>query len=123
MATTEGFFSGNLVGGKCYTSGNDAADAYFMNMGRTILPGPNGGSVEIGFIKEGGAWYREVINFNNVGTQTGYTSTFYGSTLGHNHAPLCDPTEGFFDGIQLGWGIALVLIASYAFVLMKRAAR
>lgn len=37
--------------------------------------------------------------------------------------PPCDYTEGFTDGMQVGWGIAAALVAVAAFKMMLKGAR
>jgi hypothetical protein len=93
--------AGHIVAGQCVDVAA-STDAYYGN----ALPTQSAGNPAFisTFTKSATGWMHE---------------TYQGGTLISSvAAPVptfstCDTTEGFFDGMTLGWGVAAVMVAVY----------
>ena len=113
MATL-GYFSH----GKCWPDQATATAAHWSNgSGLFITPGTT--SYMSNIVNEGGVWsiIRYSIASNGGSTKLGYTA------LPPQTFPYCDTTEQFFDGMAIGWGIALTMVLAWGFKMIRQQAR
>lgn len=93
--------AGHIVGGRCVDVAA-SLDAYY---GMSLPVHSTGSPAYISTItKSGASWrhdtYQDGALISSVPAPTPTFST-------------CDTTENFFDGMTLGWGVALVMITVY----------
>lgn len=100
--------TGFLVGDKCYPDVTTARDIYYGSAVPTVAPGPSGSSYFGVFTKDGGGWKFFSYQVAN-GTQTLVASSTYLSRT----FPACDPSEGFTDGMLVGWGVLAAMLAAW----------
>lgn len=98
--------TGAFFAGTCYPSTDAASDAYFAQVAPVHVAGATGYVSQ--FAKVGGVW--ELLQYS----VSGGVSTLVSETP----APVpsfaaCDPMEKFNDGVVIGWGIALTMIAAW----------
>jgi len=109
--------TGAMLGTKCLNTPAEAVDAYYS----AALPSLTSGSTSYlsEFVKEAGLWKVKHWTISSTGATTlRYTQDAPVPTF-----PVCDPTEKFFDGMAMGWGIAAAMIAVSAVMLARRGAR
>jgi len=108
--------TGALSGGRCYSSQGEANDAFYGLTPPSVSAGST--SFFTQFAKVGGVWKVQRYNVAPDGTISSLSET----TAPVMTFPACDPTEQFFDGVTIGWGIAAAIIVAFTFKLMQRAA-
>jgi len=102
--------TGAQVGQTCYASYNDAWDAHFLAMPRTVLA--NGDTVY--YQKNTAMWTWERIEITPAGVITATTAptpTF----------PMCDPLLGFNDGIALSLVIVAAMFSAISAGIISKA--
>lgn len=109
MAATGAYWNG-----LCYSSQDVAKDAYFGSASVAHSP-----TAVTQYVKTAGVWELKVWAYESSSWVL-KSSASVGTGFDF---PACDPTEGFFDGIAIGWGIAAAMIAVAALKLMQRAAQ
>jgi hypothetical protein len=102
---------GSLVFDKCYPSTGAAADAFFLSKGPVL----SSGSVAW-FEKVGGVW---LIKRQLISDDTGVTN-LPSSLASIPSFPECVVMQSFTDGVQVGWAIAIVMLAAYGMVMVRR---
>lgn len=107
--------TGALVGVQCYPSQAAALDAYFS----TLAPVQTPGSVTYvnEFVRVSGVWMFRQSSVDGTGAWTVRSLT----TAPVVTFPACDPTESFFDGAAIGWGIAAAMVVAFSFKMMEKA--
>lgn len=109
---------GALFQNVCYATNSNAADAFFMAEGVSYTAGST--SYQSWFEKNtSGVWQIKRQSISSTGVITNLTT----SNATVPTFPACDPTESFFDGMTVGWGIALVMVIAWGFDQMKRQVR
>lgn len=108
---------GALYGNRCHASPADAIDAYYGGVPPQITTGSTGYATA--FEKIAGEWHSVGYSIDAAGLW----SQRYSTLAPVPAFPVCDPAEGFKDGLIVGWGIASALIAVAALMLSKRGAR
>lgn len=109
---------GALFQNVCYSTSADAADAFFLAKGVSYTAGAT--SYQSWFEKNtSGVWQIKRQSISSSGAITNLTT----SNATVPTFPTCDPTETFFDGLSVGWGIALVMAIAWSWHQMKRQAR
>lgn len=105
----------SLVNGTCYASAAAATDAFFSQQ----LPVFSSGVVSYisAFQKDAGVWNLYQYSVDAAGV---YTTRSVSVAVAPTF-PLCDSTASFFDGMAIGWGISLAIIAAYSFVQLRKA--
>jgi len=106
--------NGFRTGNTCYSTVDEAADAYFASA-QPFLFESNAHVMLITYEKVAGKWSWGVLD-------TGTMTKSY-NTLQNPLFPSCDPAQGLQDGISMGWMVGTVLIAVAAIASMKRGAR
>jgi len=109
-------YTGAIVGAKCYNTSAEAVDAFYSASAPVLSSGSTSYLTE--FVKESGAWKLKQWTITASSTTLRYSRDAPIPTF-----PACDPTEKFFDGMTLGWGIAAAMIAVSALMLARRGAR
>lgn len=93
--------AGHIVNNQCVDVAF-STDAFYTNT--PAQTNPNDNTFTSVFNKTASGWVQDIYrNGNLFNTYTLPTPIF----------PTCDTTEGFFDGMQLGWAVASVMIAVY----------
>lgn len=92
----------------CFATSQEAADAHYSGTGPSYTAGDT--SYLSYYENVAGTWQITRKAIASDGTVTSLTSTA---------APLptfpeCDQSQYFMDGMQIGWGIALAMIAVYS---------
>lgn len=99
--------SGYLVNNACLVSLESATDAYFSGIPPSLA---SGSTVYFSMLqKDTAAW--NLLNYQI--SPTGVYSLLNTTAMTAPVFPVCDPTERFFDGMQLGWGVAAAMIVVY----------
>lgn len=106
---------GALLNGKCFSTSSEAVDAYFSSAPPSYTAG--GTSYLAEYVKSGAIWQIRRYQIASNGT----TTTLNTVTAPLPTFPLCDPTESFFDGVDVGWGVAAAIIVAASIRLMRRA--
>lgn len=105
---------GALFDNRCYPDNSSAADAYFLSVGPHFTAGSTSYLQE--YLKVGGVWKIQRYSVASNGTVTTLTQ----SNAPTPAFPACDPTESFFDGMTLGWGVAGAIVAAWVIKNMRR---
>ena len=105
----------SLVNGSCYVSAAAAADAFFSQQPAAFTSGAV--SYLSNFQNDAGVWKLYQYSIDAAGAYTLRSATV--ATV--PTFPLCDSTESFFDGMAIGWGITLAIIAAYSFTQLRKA--
>lgn len=109
--------TGAMLGTKCHNTPAEAVDAFYSAASPSLVSGSTSYLTE--FVKESGAWKVKQWTISS----TGVTTLRYTQNAPIPTFPACDPTEKFFDGMAMGWGIAAAMIAVSAVMLARRGAR
>lgn len=104
---------GLLVDGTCYADEELAGHLYAGSMPPVTFSGTDGFHTYVLFYR--GDWEWEWIHY--------LEGEAVGTVPGFNNVQGCDPAENFQDGVELGWGVAAVLIAAAAVMLLRRTLR
>ena len=105
----------SLVNGSCYSSVAAATDAFFSQQSAAFTSGPV--SYLSNFQNDAGIWKLYQYSIDAAGVYTLRSATVVTVPT----FPLCDSTESFFDGMAIGWGITLAMIAAFSFVQLRKA--
>lgn len=106
----------SLVGNVCYPTVSSATDAFFSSLPVSIITS-SASTFRLLHLKVGSQWKQNKVVYNSTGLETQiYTVDITAPTF-----PPCDPTQSYFDGMQIGWGIVAAMIAVYAVILIRKA--
>lgn len=104
----------SLVQNTCYPSVAAAVDAYFSMMPVAHTTGTT--SYKLEYLQVAGAWNMRGTSIDNLGNATiNYTVAATVPTF-----PNCDPTEAYFDGMAIGWGVVGAMVAALSVIFIKR---
>jgi hypothetical protein len=105
---------GALVGGRCFSSQDAAADAYYSSAAPSQNPG--GTTYLSEFVKVSGAWKlrRYQVEAN------GGVAMLSDATLPATSFAVCDPAESFKDGMAVGWGLVAAMVCAWGLVVLRR---
>jgi hypothetical protein len=109
--------TGALYGGKCYASAAVAMHSYMSVAPLSSLPGATPYVTQ--YVYETGTWRQKQYSVATNGLWTLKSNV----AVATPSFPLCDPAESFNDGVLIGWGIAIAMIAATAVNFLKRGAR
>jgi len=109
--------TGAIYGVKCYPSQSDALDAYYSQVAPAQAPGTTSYVSE--FVKVSGVWNIRQYSVSSTGVWTTRSTTAAPVVT----FPTCDPSEAFMDGVSIGWGVAIAMVAAAAIINLKRGAR
>jgi hypothetical protein len=109
--------TGAILGNRCYPSQSDALDVLYSQMAPAQSAGLT--SYVTQFVKSGAAWYQSAYSID----ATGVWSLRYSTLAPVPSFPACDPSEKFFDGLTMGWGVATAMILVACTMLLRRGAR
>lgn len=109
--------AGFLAVGRCFASFGDALDAYYGAVPPAQTPG-NPSYIGM-FIKSSSGWLHITNQYGPSGYSTEVSRVGPLSML----FPSCDPSESFFDGLTLGWGVVAAMVVAWAVLQMKRQAK
>lgn len=109
--------TGAVLGSKCYNTPAEAVDAFYSGAAPVLTSGSTSYLTE--FVKESGLWKVKQWTISS----TGVTTLRYTQNAPVPTFPACDPSEKFFDGVTIGWGIATAMILVSALMLARRGAR
>jgi hypothetical protein len=110
--------TGATFGDTCYESQAVARDAYYSSVASAVVPGATGYVIQ--FEKTvGGVWQQKSYSIASNGAWT-LRSTTNAPVITF---PTCDPSEPFFDGMAIGWGVVLAMVSVAAVMMMRRGAR
>lgn len=104
--------AGAYFHGVCYPTTAQAEDAFFGSVG----PALTSGSVSyLSWYEKNTVWQqrRQSIASNGVVTDLGAINATLPAFA------TCDPTESFFDGMTLGWGLAAVMVIAWCIRKMR----
>lgn len=104
----------SLVHNTCYPSVVAAVDAYFSTMPVVLTPGIT--SYKIEHLQVAGVWNMRGTSIDNLGNATiNYTVAATAPTF-----PNCDPTEAYFDGMAIGWGVVGAMVSAFSVIFIKK---
>lgn len=105
--------------GICYASSEEASAAYWSAQPVAVTSGTTSYLTEYVWSAATNVAQIKGYSISSAGGQTlRYTITAPPVTFSG-----CDTSEGYLDGMALGWGVATAMILVYAVVLAKRGAR
>jgi hypothetical protein len=104
---------GSLVFDKCYPSIATAADAFFSAKEPVLTPD------SVTWFEKDSVWAIKRQTIAQDGTVTNLSTTE--ATL--PAFPECDHLQPFNDGTQLGWLIAIVMLAAWGMNMVRRQIR
>lgn len=99
---------GALVNNVCYSSSGDAANAYFSALPSSVVSGST--TYESHYSVSGGVWYLVTDTYNA-------SMALLSSVSAVAEVPAfaaCDPSQSFYDGMTLGWGVVAAMCAAWA---------
>lgn len=102
---------GAFFNGRCYGSQGSALDAYYG--GAPVAHSGGAISHESFFQQSSGVW-QWVTKHNDAGVITGDVVTAPVVDF-----PVCDPFEAMNDGLIVGWGLVLVMLVGWSFVVIR----
>ena len=106
---------GYLFQGNCYATNAKAVDAFYTSSGPQFFQtGTTTSSQLFYYSKYVNGWY--VCSESVTGTTAPTCQTATSPDF-----PLCDDTNGFNDGVTLGWGIGLAMVIAWSYRLMQKA--
>jgi len=107
---------GYLFAGHCHDTTQQAADAFFTETGPQFSNSGSTGATNrvLYYTKNGGTTWQQC---NRDMTNTAPTCV----TATVPTFPSCDATEGFVDGVIIGWGIVAAMAGAFAFKLIQKA--
>lgn len=106
---------GAYFSGTCYASQGAALDAYYGESPLAL----SGNGTALRFEKQAGMW--QVIGYH---VEANGSLTYQSTTAAPVQTfPDCDPSESFFDGVTIGWGIATAMVLAAAVARMRQGAR
>lgn len=109
---------GYFAHGKCWPDQATATAAHWSNSsGLFITPATTTPMINV--VNEGGAWLLVRYSISSTGVITKLGST----ALPAQTFPYCDTTEQFFDGMAMGWGIALAMVIAWGMRMVRSQAR
>ena len=109
--------TGIAYGGICYASQNEAIDAYYTQHKAEVIPGSPVGMLV--FSKDSGVWKTQILTQTNnlwalQSEQIAPVPTF----------PECQMAyQSFFDGLELGWMLILLLVTAFGLRQIREQAR
>lgn len=108
---------GYLFDGSCYQTQATAEAAYYS--GQPMQETPGATSYRNFYKWSGTTWQHigESIASNGAVTQ------LWAVTAAEASFPTCDPTESFFDGMALGWGVATAMVMAWGWLHLRRQMR
>ena len=109
---------GYFAHGKCWPDLATATAAHWSHgSGLFITPGAT--TYMSNIVYEGSTWFNIRYSISSAGvlTKLGYTA------LPVQTFPYCDVTEQFFDGMAIGWGIALAMVLAWGWKMVRQQAR
>lgn len=109
--------TGAIYGVKCYPSQAEALDAYYSQVAPAATPGTT--SYVLEYVKTGTVWQQKSYSISSTGVWTTRSTTNAPVIT----FPACDPSASFFDGMAIGWGVAVAMVAVGAMMMMKKGAR
>lgn len=105
---------GALSGNKCHADQQQALDHYYGNSSPGVSAGPNS---YIGvFERSESGWTYKRTTIDDAGNAVGIYRVAAPSVV----FPECDVYESFKDGMMLGWGVTVAMIAAFCVVVMRR---
>lgn len=106
--------------GICYGTQQEAVDVFFEGIPQSIVQSGTD-TIVTGYTRDiNGGWFLTKGTHAANGT---YTQAYTVSVLAPNFATCDDPTSpsaAFADGIELGWGVAVVLVAAWCIWVLRR---
>ena len=108
---------GSLYKDRCYASSEEALDAVYSGVAPAQAAGVP--SYSLAYTKGVNGWRSELWTQSGSGAWT-LSSSQEARSLSF---PECDPSQGFNDGLALGWGIVGVLVVGWAFRLVREQMR
>lgn len=105
---------GALVGGRCYASQEDAADAFYSSSAPSHVPG--GTSYLSAFVKDSGVWKLRRYQVDTSGA----VAIQGDAVLPAMSFAACDPAGAFKDGMTVGWGVVGAMVLVWCVVVMRR---
>ncbi|HEY3300359.1 MAG TPA: hypothetical protein VGJ90_06230 [Methylophilaceae bacterium] len=114
---------GYLSHGVCFPTLNQAIDNHYSLLPPVPMPFPTGDMYVLDYVYlDEGQWQYRVTLYPSSQQQQ-LTVTAYG-TLDTIQLPVCDvlndPMTNFQDGMELGWGVATVMVVVYCIMRLKR---
>lgn len=98
---------GYMVGARCVAGLPEATDLYFSSIPESSQAGAT--AYRLFYEKVGGVWV-----FRQQSISSGVVSNVGSASATVPAFSDCDHTAQFFDGLQIGWGIAAAMITVYA---------
>jgi hypothetical protein len=108
--------TGAIVGGRCYGSYTEAVDAFYSTFAPVQTAGATGYVQQAEKVAD--SWLFRSYEIGPGGQLLRFEIPAQIPSFA-----ACDPTAAFFDGIALGWGIAIPMILVSAVMLTRRGAR
>ncbi|MFA6016069.1 MAG: hypothetical protein WC742_13465 [Gallionellaceae bacterium] len=106
----------SLYNGVCYSSPSAALDAFYTPKGAS-MHFVNPQIWVFYYSKVAGVWNYEKHIANGT-----LWSKSYSQPVGFSPTfPLCDATQPLFDGMEIGWGVAVAMFAALGIVSIKQA--
>lgn len=105
---------GALVGGRCYASQDDAADAFYSAAAPAQTPG--GTTYLSEFVKVAGQWKLRRYQVDS----SGGVATLSDAVLPVTTFVACDPAGDFKDGLQVGGGVVAAMAVAWALMVVRR---
>ena len=100
--------AGVIAAGRCVDA-SAAVDLYYSSAGPSVAAGSTEFITQLERTASG--WFAVTYSGGSVvNTSTLQTPAF----------AACDTAESFYDGLQVGWGVALVMVGAYAVHLLRR---
>lgn len=106
---------GALYSDRCYSTTAKAVDAYYGSAPPAFTSGSTSYLTE--YVWTGTLWQMKRYSIASSGTVTTLTA----STAPTPTFPTCDEMETFTDGLTLGFGVVVAMVAAYVFYLYRRA--
>lgn len=111
--------TGANFGGKCYASAQDAAHVYFSQLPLSVTNGTTAYVSRFEFSTASNSWRHKQFSVSSTGVWTQRSDTAMPTPT----FPLCDPAASFLDGVLIGWGVVIAMVAAAAVNFLKRGAR
>lgn len=106
--------AGYLFNGQCFSTLADASAAHWSQTPVAMVPGSSSYLADV--VWSGTVWQHKKYKIDSNGNLTLEGTT----ALPAVSFPTCDTSESFFDGMTLGWGVALAMIAAWLVKNLRR---
>lgn len=104
----------SLVQNTCYPSVAAAVDAYYSMMPVAHTAGT--ASYKFEYLQVAAIWNMRRTTISSTGVPTiNFTVPVTAPTF-----PNCDPTEPYFDGMAIGWGVVGAMAAALSVIFIKK---